>query len=194
MPSARLLWACQRRPLSGAGDACCSGCQTAPDGLSRAHLRRPGSPGPSPRRRTWASAGQSLSVQCWNAGSPQLTASSRGYATVTCGNSTFAGAPAASCATGHMFTLRAFETLPRRLPWPGSGARAGAARLRARRHVARATTKSDAVGSYRSALLYRSGTRLMGIILPYILYGKRTEDFFWRYGLRAYMMSLMSIR
>ena len=59
---------------------------------------------------------------------------------------------------------------------------------------ARATTKSDAVGSYRSALLYRSGTRLMGIILPYILYGKRTEDFFWRYGLRAYMKDLIVVR
>ena len=42
-------------------------------------------------------------------------------------------------------------------------------------------------GCYRSALLYRLGTRLMGIILPYILYGKRTKEFFWRYGLRAYM-------
>eukprot|EP01048_Picozoa_sp_COSAG05_P020733 COSAG05_NODE_3607_length_1963_cov_2.597639_3_plen_39_part_01 len=31
----------------------------------------------------------------------------------------------------------------------------------------------------------------MGIILPYILYGKRTKEFFWRYGLRAYMMSLI---
>ena len=45
--------------------------------------------------------------------------------------------------------------------------------------------------SYGTALLYRSGTRLMGIILPYILYGKRTEDFFWRYGLRAYMKDLL---
>ena len=43
-------------------------------------------------------------------------------------------------------------------------------------------------------LLYRSDTRLMGSILPYILYGKRTEEFFWRYGLRACMKDLNSIR